>query len=123
MVLKEALVSQVYLDLKETRVLFLFPSESLGRGVHQVHWVSEDHQGTKVDQAHRAPLEIMASWDPLGRKVCRGSVVNQEHQGFVERRDQRATPVCKAWKVAVATLVSQVYQVCQAAVSAWDTCW
>lgn len=66
---------------------------------------------------------LQVSWDPLGTRACLGLVVDQERLDFLETLDKWATLVCKAWKVAVATLVSLGYLVCRAAVSVWVTCW
>lgn len=45
------------------------------------------------------PPTVQVSWDPVGRKACLGSVVDQGCLVFVEILDKWATLVCRAWKV------------------------
>lgn len=48
-----------------------------------------------------SPVTLQVSWDPLGRRACRGSVARQEQLDSVDWLDKWATPVCKAWKVCL----------------------
>lgn len=113
----------MFMGFRAGRVLLQPLTEFQERGVLLAHRASKDQRVLEGKQDHKGPLEMQASWDPSGRKVCLGLAVHQERLDSVESSDKWATLVCKAWTVAVATLVSLGCLVCLVAVSAWDTCW